>query len=63
MKIKAGQTVTWKGDHTLHPLGAKGGDASNPIKEAETVTFPAAGTFGYVCTAHATMTGAILVVP
>lgn len=63
MKIKVGQTVTWKGDHMLHPLGAKGGDASNPIKEAQTITFPAAGTFGFVCTAHSTMTGAIVVVP
>lgn len=63
MKIKVGQTVTWKGDHTLHPLGAKGGDASNPIKEAETITFAAAGSFGFVCTAHSTMTGAIVVVP
>ncbi len=63
MKIKAGQTVTWKGDLSIHPIGPKGGDANNPIKSAATNTFPAAGTFGYVCTNHATMLGVVLVVP
>lgn len=63
MKIKAGQTVTWKGDLSIHPIGPKGGDANNPIKSAATNTFPAAGTFGYVCTNHSTMLGVVLVVP
>lgn len=63
MKIKAGQTVTWNGELGTHPLAAKGGDANSPIKNEKTATFAAAGTFGYVCTAHASMTGVVLVVP
>lgn len=77
MKIKAGQTVTFKGSFTSHPLIAAGGDAANPFSSAQglvqkagvageentPVVFSAAGTFGYKCSLHASMTGAIVVVP
>ena len=63
MRIKVGQTVTWKGELGIHPIGVKGGDANNPIKSANTNTVPAACPFGYVCTAHSTMTGVVVVVP
>lgn len=63
MKIKVGQSVTWKGDLGIHPIGPKGGDANSPIKSQASNAFPAAGTFGYVCTNHSTMTGVVLVVP
>ena len=71
MQIKVGQTVTWAnafgdaGDFTAHPLIAFEGDTPNPIEnlnyETGSVTFPAAGTFGYVCGTHPAMKGAILV--
>jgi len=61
MKIKAGQSVTWTGDLGLHPLGPKGGDATTPITNTNTVQFDKAGTFGFVCTAHDKMQGVILV--
>lgn len=63
MRIKAGQSVTWNGDFGLHPLGPKGGDTPTPITNTATVKFDKAGTFGFVCTAHSTMQGVILVVP
>ena len=71
-KIKAGAKVTWTGGattFTTHPLAALGGTTPTPIAgktgtdASYTVTFPAAGTFGYVCTNHSNMKGAILVVP
>lgn len=68
MKIKAGQSVTWRGLFSFHPLKAQGGDAGNPISnggsgDTHVVAFPATGTFGYVCTSHPSMTGAIFVAP
>ena len=67
MKIKVGQSVTWNGSFTTHPLHDDGGDAPNPISASTSPTgpiaFPAAGTFGYICGVHASMNGAILVVP
>lgn len=63
MKIKVGQTVTWNGNLGTHPIGTKGGDSPSPITNAATAKFDKAGTFGYVCTAHANMQGAIVVVP
>ncbi|MBX3187454.1 MAG: hypothetical protein KF819_10585 [Labilithrix sp.] len=62
MKIKKGQTVTWNGDLDAHPLGPEGGDKPNPISNTSTVTFNAAGTFGYICDIHPAMIGAIQVV-
>lgn len=63
MKIKVGQTVTWKGDLGVHPLGVKGGDTPSPITNTASIKFDKAGLFGYVCTSHATMLGAVQVVP
>lgn len=66
MKIKAGQTVTWDGDLTQHPLGPNGGDTPNPVSNVDMsgkVTFPNAGTFGFKCEVHPAMIGAIQVVP
>lgn len=74
LKIKVGQTVTWSGDFTLHPLvpGQFGGgnQPGNPIMATSTgntmmATFGAAGDFGYYCANHAPggMMGAIYVIP
>lgn len=69
MKIRVGQSVTWNGGFTGHPLEPMNGDMSSPIVATTGVTtktfaFPTAGTFGYDCANHpATMLGAILVVP
>ncbi len=74
MKVKVGQQVRFledentPGNFGFHPLGAQGGDAPSPFPgalNAQTgaVTFANAGTFGYYCTAHPSMNGAIYVVP
>jgi plastocyanin len=71
LQIKAGQSVTWEGSFSNHPLVATPGVPSNPIPStpvntgtAYSITFPAAGTFGYECSAHpAQMNGALRVVP
>jgi plastocyanin len=69
MQVKAGQTVTFNGNFQSHPLKDQGGDSPNPFASAApmgnsaAVTFAAAGTFGFVCQFHASMKGAILVVP
>lgn len=67
LKVKKGGSVTWSGDFGAHPLAPKGGDAPNPIAvvtsgSPKSVTFDAVGTFGFVCTVHSSMTGAISVV-
>jgi plastocyanin len=67
MKIAAGQRVTFNGDFTQHPLVEKGGDSPNPFASPKgtggtrTVDFGPVGTFGYECSIHASITGAILV--
>lgn len=70
MKVKVGQSVKWQGLFSFHPISPKDGDTPNPITpfsasspDSYSVTFPSAGTFGFVCDAHANMTGAIYVVP
>ncbi len=73
VKIKVGAKVKFTGDFGKHPLTGTGGDSPNPIstitiEDAGTstsviVTFPKAGTFGYLCGNHQSMTGAIEVVP
>jgi plastocyanin len=66
MRIKVGETVRWNGDLSIHPLGPKGGDAPNPISAVDAsgrVSFSSPGTFGYTCTVHPSMIGAIRVVP
>jgi hypothetical protein len=65
MQVRVGQTVTWGPDLESHPLAGQGGDMPNPINlhENGSVTFVAPGTFGYFCTSHTSMKGAIRVVP
>lgn len=65
MTVKKGQTIAFEGDFTVHPLVASGGDTPNPftsVPPTGKVTFSAVGTFGFVCSTHASMTGAIEVV-
>ena len=67
-KTKVGDTVTFAGDFTLHPLAPLGGDTPSFIKATSTgstaefvPTTP--GTYGFVCSAHpGIMFGAIQVV-
>ncbi len=67
--ISVGQTVTFTGDFNVHPISASGGTTPSPIVNggaadpSVTITFPSAGTFGYICDMHANMLGAIRVVP
>ncbi len=67
MKIAVGQRVTFNGDFTQHPLVEKGGSTPNPFASPKgtggtrTVDFGPAGTFGYECSIHTSITGAILV--
>lgn len=77
MKVKVGQTVSFRGEFASHPLKDKGGNSPNlfskaaelisnagaPGQEYTPFEFKTAGTFGYVCGFHPSMTGAILVVP
>jgi plastocyanin len=68
VKIKAGQTVTWNGDFALHPINPFGGDQGSPVPSQTTGksasgTFAKAGTFGFHCTNHPSMLGAVKVVP
>ncbi len=72
MKIKVGQTVTWKGDQHFHPLSPAGGDIPTPITDdpnpmgtQRAIAFPNAGFFGFECFTHEAPAeyGAILVVP
>lgn len=65
MTVKKGQTVAFEGNFTSHPLVAAGGDSPNPfasVADTGKVTFAATGTFGFVCSNHSSMTGAIKVV-
>jgi plastocyanin len=66
IRVKAGQTVTWEGSLEAHPLLPSGGDSPSPVSGVDTttgeVTFPSAGTFGYVCDVHPAMLGAVEVV-
>ncbi len=69
MMIKVGQEVTWIGNFGNHPLAASGGDTPSPIVDAGpgdgsvAATFTRAGVYGFKCTIHSSMTGAIKVVP
>lgn len=64
MQVQTSQTVVWSGDLEMHPLGGQGGDMPNPISlhQNGSVTFNAAGTFGFKCSSHSPMVGAIRVV-
>ncbi len=73
LRIKVGQTVTWNSDFGFHPLGGGrvvGGapmlEAGSPITSTssgntKTVTFTAAGAFGFFCMVHTDMQGVIYV--
>ncbi len=76
IKVKVGTSVSFKGDFGAHPIASLGGDTPTPFADAQdnvmnpgtteertTVEFKTAGTFGYYCTFHRTMKGAVQVVP
>lgn len=76
VKVKVGTTVVFKGDFSTHPLAASGGDVPNPFDNAASrlegagtadektpTVFNTAGAFGFICSVHASMTGAVYVVP
>jgi plastocyanin len=76
VKVKVGTTVTFEGNFTTHPLTPQGGDTPSPFagiearisnpgtpEERAPTELKTAGTFGFACTTHSTMKGAILVVP
>ncbi len=71
-KVKVGSSVTFAGSFVNHPLGpSAGAPANTPIPsqaddtDGGTLTFsvPNAGTFGFECQFHASMFGALQVVP
>jgi plastocyanin len=71
-KVKVGSSVTFAGSFANHPLGpSPGAPANTPIPsqtddtDGGTLTFtvPNAGTFGFECQFHASMFGALQVVP
>jgi hypothetical protein len=62
--IKTGGTVTFNGAFATHPLLPHGGASPTPLSTAPsgttaTFTFTTAGTYGFICGVHSTMTGAI----
>jgi plastocyanin len=69
MRIAAGESVTWRGDFLMHPLATLNGDQPSPITGpyydagpdggGVTIEFGDAGWFGFECTVHSSMTGAI----
>jgi len=61
MKIRVHQRVVFEGDFDSHPIEACGGDTPNPFSSTPQL-FSETGVFGYVCSIHAEMTGAIWVV-
>lgn len=77
IKIKAGQDVRFNGSFSVHPLREAGGTTPNPFagaaqlvsnpgltgQEFTTISFSTPGTYGYVCSFHPNMTGAVQVVP
>jgi plastocyanin len=70
IRIKVGQAVTFTtSSFGTHPLVPSGGDTPTPIRAqrdvgtVEAFLFPTAGVYGYKCDTHASMIGAIQVVP
>jgi hypothetical protein len=63
--VRAGQQVTWVGNFGDHPIDADEGDQPNPTNRPPggVVTFDRPGVFGYRCTFHLFMQGAVMVVP
>ncbi len=66
LKIRLGQTVTFDGSVSAHPIEALGGTTPNPfagaLSTSTSFTFDAAGGFGFVCIFHEEMEGVIWVV-
>lgn len=76
IKLSVDQPMSWVGNFTTHPIKGSGGSTPNPFdtakdnmsnpgseQEASALSFNTPGTYGYICGVHATMTGAVLVVP
>ena len=62
LKIRAHQDVVFDGDFDAHPLEPLGGDMPSPFSGGHW-SFSRPGVFGYICSIHSEMTGAIWVVP
>jgi plastocyanin len=64
--VKAGQTVAWhNGDVITHTATGNGFD-TGPVPPGGTssaIMFSTAGTFGYHCSIHPSMTGTLVVTP
>jgi plastocyanin len=65
LSISVGETVVWSFGSGTHTTTADGGQWDSGAKSAGTFsfTFSTAGTYGYVCSFHPTMTGTITVDP
>jgi plastocyanin len=76
IKVRVGSTVTFEGDFAKHPLEGGGGESTTPLaglserianpgtpEEYAPTKFEKTGVYGYKCTKHPDMKGAILVVP
>ena len=63
IKIAPGDTVTWdfKGKATHNVHGAGGLDSGNKKSGSYSKQFNSSGTYGYICTIHAGMTGKVVV--
>jgi plastocyanin len=65
MIVKKGQQVAFEGSLITHPLIAMGGNGPNPfssVPDTGKVTFTGVGTFGFACSLHPAMLGAIRVI-
>lgn len=62
LKIRVDQEVVFDGDFDAHPIESSGGDSPSPFSTTP-LAFARPGVFGYACTVHSEMTGAIWVVP
>lgn len=67
LNVKAGSTVTWTNkDEDPHTVVAGGGTFRSQALGSGgvyTFTFPAAGTFDYICSIHPFMHGTVVVTP
>jgi amicyanin len=67
LTVKAGSTVTWTNhDEEPHTVAANDGSFHSPGLGAQgtySYTFPAPGTFDYICSIHPFMHGTVVVTP
>lgn len=68
VSIKAGSSVTWNGNFGTHPLAAFNGDMPSPIVTTNAgisyaTKFQNTGVYGFHCTLHPAMLGAVRVMP